>query len=59
MNTNKIKKSLTQNYNIQILNNASFHVFEIPFKYLKPYQLKIMYNYLKRHQDIFPPKIYQ
>ena len=54
MNIDKIRRNMIKNYGKENVEKASFHIYETNVKYLKPYQLKVLYEYLQRHKDLYP-----
>lgn len=54
MNKNNIILTLRKQYSKQTLEKASWHIYEKGIKDLKPYQVKVLYEYLKRHTDLYP-----
>lgn len=54
MNIDKFKKNMIKNYGVENVKKASYHIYEVDVKYLKPYQLKVLYDYLQRHKDLYP-----
>lgn len=46
--------SLRKKYSRQTLEKASWHIYETSLNHLKPYQIKVLTEYLKRHPDLYP-----
>lgn len=53
-----IKKTLENKYNKNILNDMSYHIFEKAYIRLNRRELKVLYEWLKRHEDIIKDYTY-